>query len=108
MSTAPPPIQNPSDRCPNCGAYRPVTQAYCANCGFGKPSGSNNTAQIVWIVLFILIGLPAGCFGSCLLLIGMSMPPNADDWSFWLLTLGSVGVAIALLVMMIVSLRKRR
>lgn len=109
MSSVPPPVQQSNDRCPNCGAYRPVGQGYCANCGWGKPVGAANSgAQIVWIVLFIVIGLPSACLGGCLLLIGMSSPPNSEDWAFWLIMLAAIGVAVGLLVAMIMAFRKRR
>lgn len=109
MSAVPPPVQNSGERCPNCGAYRPPTQAYCANCGYGRPiTPAASSTHIVWIVLFIVIGLPSGCLGSCLLLLGMSSPMNPDDWPFWLIVFGTFVVAIGLMIAMIVSLKRRR
>ncbi len=110
MSSAPPPIQNPNERCPNCGAYLPGSLAYCANCGYGRPAArpGANTAQLIWVLLFILVGLPAGCLGGCFLLIGLSAPTSANDWSFWLLTLFAVAVFISLLAMLIVSSRRKK
>ncbi|MBC8066205.1 MAG: hypothetical protein H7Y17_15340 [Chlorobia bacterium] len=109
MSSIPPPVQDRGSQCPNCGSFRPAGQVYCANCGYGRPThaqASSNTAQIVWIVLFILIGLPAGCLGGCFLVLGGGF--GGTDVSFWLLTMGSLVVFLGLLVMLILSFRKRK
>ena len=107
----PPPVQEPGSRCPNCGAYLPGQQSYCANCGFGRPAvgpRQNNTAQIVWVVLFILIGLPSLCMGGCFLLMGTTAGANGHlDPTFWFWTLLALGVFVGLLIMVIRSSRRK-
>lgn len=113
MNSTPPPVQDQGSYCPNCGAYRPGNQAYCANCGYGRPVNipqPTNNMFILWLVLFIIIGLPAGCLGGCFLLLGASSgyPVNRADIGFWALTFGGVAIFIGLLVATIMSARKRR
>ncbi len=90
--SAPPPPPNsaadsPYQRCPNCGATVPVNASFCANCGArfasGQGYGFQNPQQtgpraafVVWLVLLVLIGLPALAVGACGLLFGLSAPNN--------------------------------
>lgn len=64
--------------------------------------------MIVWIVLFIVIGLPGGCLGGCFLVLGLGSGGMSEgDAVFWLLTLAGVGAFIGTLVMLILSARKK-
>lgn len=111
MSSTPPPIQPPENHCPRCGAFIPAEQSYCANCGYGMPTGKrsgSNAAQVVWIVLFILIGLPAGCVGGCFVVLLGNAPSSSQDLPIWLLALAGVGVFVGLLTLMILSFRKKK
>jgi hypothetical protein len=111
MSSTPPPVQDQGSSCPNCNAFRPGGQIYCANCGFGRPaqaSSSSNIAQIVWIVLFILIGLPSGCLGGCFLILTMGSPRTGTDFSILLFSFGALVVFIGLLAMVIRSSIKKK
>ncbi|MBN9503806.1 MAG: hypothetical protein BGO01_08225 [Armatimonadetes bacterium 55-13] len=107
MSSTPPPVQTPGSPCPNCGAYRPSSQIYCAACGYrGDGQGATRQTPIVWIVLFIIFGLPAGCLGGCFL--ALSGVPNQQDSVFTgLIGLVGILVFIALLAMMIRGFKKR-
>jgi hypothetical protein len=109
MDSSPPPIQNQGSTCPNCGAFRPAGQMYCANCGYGMSvqPAANSGLQVLWTVLFVIIGLPAGCLGGCFLLVGVNAPTNSDDWGFWLLTLGAFALFVGLLTLMIRSYKRR-
>lgn len=108
-SPPPPPIQNEGTPCPNCGSFRPANQTYCANCGYGMvhQQPSNTGLQVLWIVLFILIGLPAGCLGGCFLLVGLGSPSSTNDITFWMFVAAGLGVFILLLWLMIRSFRKK-
>lgn len=78
--------------CPNCGAARPASLSVCSNCGYGQsmpslvcphchtpsPPGSKVCANCyrplrrprrtwVWVILFIVIGIPGACMGTCLI-----------------------------------------
>lgn len=114
MSNPIPPPLNEGSNCPNCGAFRPAGQVYCANCGYGQPQaakGAGSPYLALWIVLFVIIGLPAGCLGGCFLILGASegYPANSSD-RFGMVALGLLGVAafIGLLWAIIASAKKKR
>ncbi|MFI5387743.1 MAG: zinc ribbon domain-containing protein [Fimbriimonadales bacterium] len=114
--------------CPNCGANRPAGIAMCSNCGHGRPGRSStcprcrtpvasgetvcrncgarvtvrSSTPAIWIVLFILIGAPAGCLGGCFLL--MASGGGAPDGSLFGLALLALAVFGFLLWMLV---RKR-
>src|SRR5512138_1446113 len=109
MSNAPP-VQEPGPTCPRCGAYRPTDQAYCANCGFGRPVDQDRArgAQLaIWIVLFVIFGIPAGCLGGCFLVLGVGTGQSAD-WVTALVTFGGLAVFGLLLWAVIASARKKK
>jgi len=109
MSNAPP-VQEPGSICPNCGAYRPTDQAYCANCGFGRPVDQDRARGVqtaIWIVLFIIFGIPAGCLGGCFLMLGMGTSGMGADPMAWGITLGGLAVFALLLWAVIASARRR-
>jgi hypothetical protein len=113
MSNPIPPPLNEGSNCPNCGAFRPAGQTYCANCGYGQPrpaSGGGNPLLPLWIVLFVIIGLPAGCLGGCFLLMTGTAGYSSSRVDFVVpLLIGLAGVAIfvGLLVALIKSARKK-
>lgn len=113
MSSGPPPIQN-GPQCPNCRAYLPHGQSYCANCGYGgapPPSGGRVGLQVASIFLLILVGLPAGCMGACFFTMGAStMGSNLADKSGSIMTLviGLGGfVLLGLLIWLVVAAFRR-
>lgn len=89
--------------CPNCGAQRPAGIPYCSNCGYGMPGrGPTRPSPVVWIILFVLIGLPAGCLGGCFLLLSS----GGSEVSWALLGLAGIAVFVLLLVMLIRKSRR--
>lgn len=105
MSVNPPPS---NWQCPNCGSFVPAAQTYCANCGYGAtPTKSNTAAQVIWLILFILVGLPSACLGTCFLMFtGQSRSGFEPGW----LLLAIAGFAIfgGLLALVIRSFQKRK
>ena len=124
MDSLPPTIQ-----CPNCGATRPAGIPVCSNCGHGKgrmakacpkcqnpiEPGANNCWKCgntnlqrspsftLWLVLFIVLGVPAGCLGGCFLLMGSE---STGPTPF---LMGLIGAAafVGFLVMLIRSSKSR-
>lgn len=110
MSNAPP-IQDPGSNCPHCGAYRPTDQAYCANCGYGRPVGADRSRSAtfaIWIVLFVILGIPAGCVGGCFLMLGMGTAGMGSDPALWGFVLGGLAVFGLLLWAVIASAKRRK
>lgn len=108
MSEAPP-VQESGPKCPNCGGYRPTDQAYCANCGYGRPVDQDRARGVqtaIWIVLFVIFGIPAGCLGGCFLLF-FGGSPGAADPSIWALGIGGLLIFGLLLWALIANARKK-
>jgi predicted nucleic acid-binding Zn ribbon protein len=86
--------------CPNCGAARPAGIAYCSNCGYTGIE-RKKTKPLVWVLLFAIVGVPAGCMGSCFLL----MTNGGVTGQLGMTGIGILGLAIfvALLWMLIRS-----
>lgn len=74
-------------------------ETVCRNCG--NTSLGRSPAYTVWLILFLIIGVPAACGGGCLLLVGASGSTN--DFSLVMLGLMGLVLAAALLWMMIRS-----
>ena len=103
-----PPVQDQGPRCPNCGAYRPTDEAYCANCGYGRPVDQDRARGVqtaIWIVLFIIFGIPAGCLGGCFLVLFGNAP--GGDATGWVIGLGGLLIFGLLLWALLASARKR-
>lgn len=100
-------------RCPKCGSPMPSEQSYCPNCGNMVPPVSrghgarpvpqrNKGANIVlFIILFLFVGLPAGAVGACFLVFAQGEP------GFIAIGLGGGLLAVLLLVLMIRSMVSR-
>ena len=93
---------NQTITCPNCGAVRPAGIEYCSNCGYGRPDvlPPSRKTPIAWILMFALLGVPAGCLGGCFLLIGSGTGGSPEAVLGGLL---GVAIFIAMLVMLIRS-----
>jgi len=61
---------------------------------------------VLWLVLFIVIGLPSACVGSCFLMMTTGSSAHID-WTFPLIGVGGILLFVGLLVLMIQSFRKR-
>ncbi len=80
--------------CPKCGAGNPARALQCANCGLSlRQKGSKS---VVWIALFVALGVPAGCLGGCFMLFASTSmsSPQAQPGAMALAAVGLVGIAI--------------
>jgi hypothetical protein len=95
-----PPVQQAP--CPSCGQPIPTPSSYCAHCGSRGPATTKRASRAVdvWIVLFILIGVPSFCLGGCFLLIDPAMDTTA------LFGLIAIAIGAFLLGMLIRAKRK--
>jgi hypothetical protein len=98
MSQLPPVVA-----CPNCGATIPHGSNYCASCGYGAPAPpARKNLNVLWLVLFVIVGIPAGCLGGCFMLIAGG-PANIPNWQPLLVGLAGVGVFVLLLTLLVRS-----
>lgn len=118
--------ENQTVACPNCGSLRPASIPTCSNCGYGRlgprlicphcyaqnPPGAKvcincyrplkrSASLAVWILLFVIVGLPGGCLGGCFLLLG----GGTDDTTIGLGLLGLL-IFFGLLVMLVRSAKR--
>lgn len=105
------PLPQPSGAtCPNCGAAQSAGTVRCSNCGapMGAPSSSglSPAMKTVASVLLALAALGLGAFGSCLGIIGLVSGLSPNDWTLYLLAIGSL-VAAAVCVWAIFRINKR-
>lgn len=96
-------------RCPNCGAQVSPHQSYCATCGYGRAirRGWGTAAQVIFTLMFVLVGVPAFLFGGCVLILGASTSATSADQSWLALAIGGFVVGALLLFLMIRSYRAR-
>ncbi|MBS1714815.1 MAG: hypothetical protein JST30_10815 [Armatimonadetes bacterium] len=97
----------PPDRvCPKCGNSIPIGNASCSVCGWGRTTGG---LVALWVVLLVLVGLPAGLMGGCfLLLAGLSAgtSPTRTDAVWTVLSLLGILLPVFFIVMIVRSGKK--
>jgi hypothetical protein len=82
--------------CPRCGEPNDVGVQYCKNCGWDLKG--NRKYNIAFIILFVVIGIPALCLGGCALWIGgFETRGGKYDFSVTPVALVSFGVFALLL-----------
>lgn len=98
-------IPPPDRTCPQCGNTIPYEAKICHVCGHGRRA--NSTAIAIWVLLLVLVGMPAGLLGGCFLLMSGGMGGGAAGTA-QMLGLGLIGVALPVffLVMLIRAGRK--
>ena len=74
-------------RCQNCGNVIPANLPYCSVCGYGMMPAKRPSSNVGIILAFVLIGIPSGFCGGCMLLAG-----GANPAAF---LMGLVGLGIA-------------
>ncbi len=113
--------------CPNCGASVDETAEYCPNCGLRRgpppssqpqnfqippqaprPSAGRTAWQIVSLLLFLLIGIPAALFGACLLIIAGGSGHQTWDASSIALVYGPLLLSALLFGLFIMSFVRRK
>ena len=112
----------PEFPCPNCQRMIPDGSEFCPNCGYAPyrmpPEISNypqadpvarrgsSAATIVWVLLLVFVGFPAGLLGGCLMLVGTA---SASEGGAGIFLLGALGVAITifLFIMLMRSFKSR-
>lgn len=96
-------------RCPNCGAQVSPHESYCPTCGYGRgiQRGWGTAAQVIFTLMFVIVGVPALLFGGCVLILGASMNESSKDLSWIGLAVGGFALAAILLYLMIRSYRAR-
>jgi hypothetical protein len=90
--------QTPGTRCRNCGTINPLEYKVCYNCG-QRLAGTN---RVLWLVLFLVVGIPGCCLGSCFL----SMANPSQDAVTLFFGIAGVAVFLFLLVMLIRNEKK--
>ncbi len=63
--------KNPGLRCPRCGAFTGPGASKCEACGHDLNVGAPRKKSVLWLLLFLFLGIPAGCLGGCFLLVGV-------------------------------------
>jgi len=64
-------IPPPERICPQCGNPIPLGMGSCSVCGHGRASTG---LLALWIVLLVLVGLPAALMGGCFLFLTTLTP----------------------------------
>lgn len=93
-----PPLPQPAAQtCSQCGSAVDGNSGFCPHCGaaLGVKRGVSVWNQLLQVVL-ALVGLGAGSFGACFVLLG-GLGIAGNTWKDWLPVVGAgaVGIAIA-------------
>lgn len=102
--------------CPNCGAELDESVQFCPHCGLrrGVPrqaaSAKSSVGKTVWqvisLLLFLLLGIPAALFGGCMLILASG---GSTKWTFdtYAIVYGPIALAVILFVLFLGSFVKR-
>lgn len=117
VGAKPPPIGDPQPDfyCTTCGMALRPGPAFCPNCGaplprewsdgVTRPKPGSVALQVIAILLFIVVGLPAAALGGCVLRMGGASEGGGDAILFGL---GGLILAALLLWLMIYAVRKKK
>lgn len=90
-------------QCPNCGAFVETGTNTCPQCAASLRRTSGGL-KVLWIILFVLLGLPSLCLGGCFLLIA---PSGASSNGALFAVLGLAGLGIFVLLLWLAFVKKR-
>lgn len=91
--------QPPGMACPHCGWLLPQQKlAFCPRCGKSLMPKTSSGWHVLWVVLFVMIGIPSLCLGGCLAVIAENSALRGSEQiirpPILGLGLGAVGVII--------------
>ena len=101
-------IPPPERICPKCGNSIPIGSSSCSVCGWGRLSGG---LVALWIVLLVVVGLPAAMMGGCMLLFATTLPhPTSGSRGVdpvWLV-LSVVGILLPVFFIVMIARSRRK